>query len=122
MSKPRLHDKGIGPLGDISTVYRDTIDSVAPATSDTAFDNSGTCRILTATAAKHLNPTDTILNSGTSRITCQLPGYSGHIPRNLRNHKKQVHAYREQSHAVQNDLLLTTKISILGYTGMSLLN
>ena len=48
--------------------------------------------------------------------------YQGHLPMNMRNTKKLYHSFGETPHPVKNDLLLTTKLSVLGYTGRSMNN
>jgi hypothetical protein len=105
-----------GPLGDISTVYRDTMTLVSTQTNIVS-DNSSTCRSRPSSPIKRCDPTSTIINSGTPKVTQQIPGYRGHIPLNIRNNIKMAHSYGEHPHPVQNDLLLTTKLSVLGYTG-----
>jgi len=116
MSKPRLVDKNMGTLGDMSTVYRDTMNLESTQTN-ILTDNSTTCRSRPSSPMKRHDPTSTIINAGTPKVTMQIPGYRGHIPLNTRNIVKMTHSYGEHPHPVQNDLVLTTKLSVLGYTG-----
>lgn len=106
-----------GPFGDVSSVYQDTI-SLAGKSTLSVEDNSSTCKSRSTSPSKNLNPTATAINAGTPKLTMQIPGYRGHIPINLRNTQKLAHAYGEEPHPVKNDLMLTTKLSVLGYTGI----
>lgn len=116
MSKPRLVDPGMGPIGGTSTVYLDTISSVAPGVED-MNQNQNTCKSPSSFLVVKANPTSSLLNAGTPKQTLQLPGYQGHIPINNRNVKKNEHSFGADIHPVKNDLILTTKLSILGYSG-----
>ena len=66
-----------------------------------------------------LNPCTKVLYAGTIKTTTQLPGYKGHIPRNVRNPRKLEHSSGMIDHPVQNNLVLTQRGmgGVLGYTG-----
>lgn len=132
MNRPRLVDPNLGPLGDISTVYRDTI--VYRTTNEATSPGktmSLTPASLTASTklpkpvtegmrfTKPMDPTSDILGAGTTKCTNKLPGYTGHIPRNTRNLVKADHAFGEVPHPVRNDLILTQANmgTTLNYTG-----
>lgn len=120
MNRPRIVDKDIGALGDISTNYRDFYNK----SSEIEFGNSGTFSF-----TKTVDPTDDtpvvlnaaskVLCAGTIKGTLQTPGYKGHIPRNVSNLKKREHSNGQIQHPVDNNLRLTQKGmgAVLGYTG-----
>lgn len=123
MTRPRLVDKNMGPLGDVSTVYRDTILHSAnlSETSRGHFSPNATRTAKnTLTEWTHeVDPTSQILFSGTTKINYQIPGYSGTIPMNLRNVRKAEHSSGLHPKPVENNLILTQKNMgcTLNYTG-----
>ncbi len=60
-----------------------------------------------------------ILDAGTVKSTLQVPGFKGHIPKNVRNIKKYEHSRGDVAHPVNNNLRLTQRGMgcVLGYTG-----
>lgn len=125
MNKPREVDPGIRALGDLSTVYRDNFNKeslmqISENSQELTFtqpaDSANFSRI-------SLNPCTKLLYAGTIKATTQLPGYKGHIPRNVRNPRKLEHSAGAVEHPVQNNLILTQRGmgGVLGYTGVSYL-
>lgn len=120
MNRPRIVDKDVGALGDISTNYRDFFNK----SSDISFTDSQNF-----TFTKAIDPTDAtrvtlneaskVLCAGTIKGTLQTPGYKGHIPRNVSNLKKREHSSGQIQHPVDNNLRLTQRGmgAVLGYTG-----
>jgi len=132
MNRARQVDPNLGPLGDISTVYRDTVvyrttnEATSPGKTMSLSPTSLTKKAKLPKPvtdgmrfSKPLDPTSDLLGAGTTKCTNQIPGYTGHIPRNTRNLRKAEHAFGEQPHHVQNDLILTQANmgTTLNYTG-----
>mmetsp|Transcript_12973 Transcript_12973/g.19518 ORF Transcript_12973/g.19518 Transcript_12973/m.19518 type:complete len:365 (+) Transcript_12973:44-1138(+) len=121
MNKPREVDPQMGALGDLSTVYRDNFNRAADLvpmdkpdefTFTSSADESAYCRV-------PLNATSKLLCAGTVKGTLQVPGYKGHMPRNVRNPRKLEHSIGLEVHPVQNNLTLTQRGlgCVLGYAG-----
>ena len=130
MNKPRLADEDMGPLGEGSTMYRDTFCHAGSNTFKRAASanlNASLSRTLPKTMSDtfsrqqetEIDPASADLFSGTSKGTYQLPGYTGHIPANKRNIRKVEHSFGMEPRPKKNDLLVT-RCSIgcvAGYTG-----
>lgn len=58
------------------------------------------------------------LYMGTPKSTLHIPGYCGHIPQVPRGGYKASHSLGLQDRPMQLDLLLTSKLSTSGYTGV----
>lgn len=142
MNKPRMHDKELGQYNISSSIYMDTYNfnaaeaqkqmqhTMANRTLSTKFGDDEeeghhhstskgiTCEVK-ATRKMVLNPATEVLAKGTSKVTEQLPGYSGHISYNMSNERKLVHASGKFVHPTDNNLLLTQRGMgcILGYGG-----
>lgn len=58
------------------------------------------------------------MDLGTTRATLHPPGYCGHIPTVQRGGLKAEHSIGVRTRPMQLDLLLTTKLSTSGYTGV----
>lgn len=126
--KPRLVDEEMGPLGDSSTMYRDTFGYAA---ANILKNNSSSSVNLSKTYPKtstdnltasiHMDPSTTILSAGTALGTMQLPGYTGHIPANKRNARKVEHSFGLVPRPFHNNLLLSQERvgCMAGYTGIS---
>lgn len=114
MTKPRMHDKALGPFNQASTIYSDTYNFDGKAAQKKLLDDlnqtlpSGTAP-LTETRKMALNPATKALCAGTVKGTNQLPGYCGHMPSNLRNQRKVEHSYGEKLRPVINNLMLTQR-------------
>jgi hypothetical protein len=120
MNRPRLVDKDIGALGDISTNYRDFFNK----SSDISFSESSNFTFKKGVDAADatpvvLNEASRVLCAGTIKGTLQTPGYKGHVPRNVSNLKKREHSNGQITHPVSNNLRLTQRGmgAVLGYTG-----
>lgn len=118
MTRPRIVDKNIEALGNTSTVYRDNFNR-AP---DMRFQEDRPELTYHKPVEEINKPMDNaakILNAGTTKVTCHVPGYRGHIPENLRSQRKFQHATGIKPHPVVNNLRLTQRGMgcLLGYTG-----
>jgi hypothetical protein len=130
MRKTRVVDEGTGPLEEVTTVYRDTMcfPSTDSARRDSSRDISTNSSPRSArtrpeqSSTIDLNPTAAVLFAGTTKTTHQIPGYRGHVPRNMASQRKREHAFGKNLHPTKNDLILTQKQSTLGYTGQLLVN
>jgi hypothetical protein len=121
MNKPRAVDPAIGALGDLSTVYRDNFNKEKDLSFvDKAEEFSFTRQVDEAALSRSsLNKSAKLLCAGSAKATLQLPGYTGHIPRNVRNPRKLEHCVGAVEHPVQNHLTLTQRGlgCVLGYSG-----
>ena len=127
MNKPRMHDKALGPFTATNSIYSDTFKLITPDLVDNTITftrtNSMTSEnpiLATVSASKLLmNPSTKQLSAGSSKSCYQVPGYSGHIPRNTRNTRKVDHSDGTYEHPVVNDLMLTQRGmgTVLGYSG-----
>lgn len=118
MNRPRIVDKDLGSLGNMSSTYRDNFNRH----QDLAFNNNPSfvyTKTIEPTNKKGLNNAARILYAGTTKSTYHLPGYKGHIPANVRNSRKLEHSCGETYHPVANNLRLTQRGMgcVLGYTG-----
>jgi len=131
MTKPRLIDPELGPMAVVKTSYADTFGSnfktltanpeSSPAMSTyTKFLVKGTVSTLSELRPKSiLNPAAADLAAGTPKGTHQIPGYTGHMPQNVRNPRKLGHSHGDGLHPVVNSLRMTKKggSNVLGYAG-----
>lgn len=119
MTRPRIVDRNVEALGDMSTIYRDTFNRV----DDIRFKEGRTEMAYhkpTEELDKGFDSSSKALFAGTTKVTCHVPGYRGHIPENLRSQRKYDHAMGIKPHPVVNSLRLTQRGMgcLLGYTGM----
>ena len=108
MASKIILDKGLGSGERLSTNYRDNFEK-----SHLYVEKPTTWTRADETVARPLI-------SGSSKGTYHIPGYMGHIPRNILNPRKKTHSEGASLHAVQNDLMLTRKGclgSMGGYAG-----
>lgn len=116
MNRPRIVDKNVGALMEMSTNYRDfynTSSNVSLNASQTiSLDQTTGSGSPTSASMKHLC-------AGTIKGTQQIAGYRGHMPKNTSNMRKLEHSCGEISHPVDNNLRLTQRGmgAVLGYTG-----
>ena len=110
MTKPRLVDPELGPMGSIKSTYSDTF-CVSHADLISTYAGAKTRAVL--------NPAAKLLSQGTVKGTLQIPGFSGHMPRNTRNPIKVAHSDGQHLHPVVNSLRMTKKggSNVLGYAG-----
>lgn len=119
MSKPRVEDKNLKFLGNLSSTYRDNFNSKKEITFADTYPGFVYTKTSDPTNIKGLNPAAQLLYAGTTKSTEHLPGFKGHIPMNVRNERKLEHSVGQVVHPVQNDLRLTQRGygTVLGYTG-----
>lgn len=131
MTKPRMIDPDLGPLRVPNSCYSDTFGpkfqdlmkhpESAPAVSHyTKFLIKGEVPSEPELRPKSLlNPAAADLSAGTPKGTNQIPGYTGHMPQNIRNPRKHAHSGGEHLHPVVNSLRMTKKggSNVLGYAG-----
>jgi hypothetical protein len=131
MTKPRLIDPELGPMTVVKTSYADTFGSnfstlmsepeSAPAMSTyTKFLVKKELSTAPELRPKSmLNPAAADLAAGTPKGTHQIPGYTGHMPMNVRNPVKHGHSGGDHLHPVVNSLRMTKKggSNVLGYAG-----
>lgn len=139
MNRPRIHDKNLGPFSKSTTIYQDTYDfdgktgqqelyntlnaETNKTTNNNASELMNTTGVLTkgvkANRLMVLNPATSMLACGTTKLTSQMPGYLGHIPRNVRNDRKIQHSDGRYTHPTINNLMLTQRGmgAMLGYSG-----
>jgi hypothetical protein len=119
MNRPRIVDKDLGSLGNMSSTYRDNFNSRKDLTFAEGHPGFAYTKTVEPTNMKGLNNAAQILYAGTTKSTYHLPGYKGHIPANVRNSRKLEHCSGETSHPVANNLRLTQRGMgcVLGYTG-----
>jgi hypothetical protein len=125
-NKARVVDTALGPFNPTSTVYRDTYNFDGKSAQVSLMQSHNLTRgisndnIMTQTTRKMvLNPAASVLGAGTTKGTDQIPGFSGHIPANLRNQRKVDHSDGSIIHPTVNNLMLTQKGmgTVLGYSG-----
>eukprot|EP01035_Chromulina_nebulosa_P019488 gene19488-25374_t len=112
----------MGPVNDMSTLYRDTFSYHANQRSN---DKLKLLKTYPHTATEDylekfdMDPSSKILNAGTTKGTFQLPGFSGHIPMNKRNARKVEHSIGLHTKPFLNNLLITQKSvgCLSGYSG-----
>ncbi len=132
MTKPRLIDPDLGPMSVARSAYADTF---GPKFSDltkqpfSAPAQSTYTKFLVRDGVvpqeqelrpkSILNPAAADLSAGTPKGTCQIPGYTGHMPRSVRNPRKLDHSSGDHLHPVVNSLRMTKKggSNVLGYAG-----
>ena len=132
MTKPRLTDPNMGPMSKTNSCYSDTFGpSFAELTKDpeSVPVTSSYTKFLVKDGVVNkdpvlkprsiLNPANAELSAGTPKGLSQIPGYTGHIPRNMRNPRKAAHSRGEALHDVVNALRMTKKggSNVLGYAG-----
>jgi len=119
MSKPRIEDKNLKFLGNLSSTYRDNFNSKKEISFADTYPGFVYTKNSDPTNIKGLNPAAQVLYAGTTKSTEHLPGFKGHIPMNVRNERKLEHSVGQVVHPVQNDLRLTQRGygTVLGYTG-----
>ena len=132
MTKPRLTDPDMGPMAKINSCYSDTFgpsfaqltkdpESVPVTSSYTKFlvKDGFVSKEPVLQPRSILNPANAELSAGTPKGLSQIPGYTGHIPRNMRNPRKAAHSRGEFLHDVVNALRMTKKggSNVLGYAG-----
>jgi hypothetical protein len=114
MLKPRISDKNLLHLEDLSTNYRDAHCSLSRVhTAPTPLAETAALTMFTRESAQ------SVLAAGTTKGSHHPPGYSGHVPANLRIPKKREHGLGEHVHGIDNHLVLTQEgmNSMKGYTG-----
>eukprot|EP01038_Epipyxis_sp_PR26KG_P010114 gene10114-13593_t len=125
MNRPRLADKNLKFIDNLSSTYQDTFCSNDDNYfSDDILATSG-CTIsnknnnMEMDNRPPLSASAKVLCAGSIKGTFQLPGYKGHIPTNVRNDRKLLHSRGEVPHPVVNNLRLTQRGMgcVLGYTG-----
>jgi hypothetical protein len=111
MTKPRMVDPGLGPMGSLKSVYKDSYCVDHQELLKEYAESNGHRSVL--------NPAAKTLASGTVRGTLQLPGLSLHMPMNTRIPLKVRHSDGSIQHPVINDLRMTKKggNNVLGYAG-----
>lgn len=116
MNRPRLVDKNIGALGDMTTNYRENFNKSTPVNLQ-ASQKIYLCQTSTMDGANE--GTMKFLCQGTIKGTNQVPGYRGHMPKNTSNSRKLEHSFGHITHPVDNNLRLTQRGmgAVLGYTG-----
>ena len=116
MTKPRLLDPGLGPMGSLKSTYADTF-----CVDQQAMIDSYAASIAAKEPGRRavLNPAAKMLAAGSVKGTLQIPGFSGHVPQNTRNQLKVLHSDGAHLHPVVNSLRMTKKGggSVLGYAG-----
>lgn len=116
MTRPRVSDENLGPIGSLKSTYSDTYcvaqqDMIDAVATSLAAREPGRRAIL--------NPAAKMLASGSVKGSLQIPGFSGHMPRNTRNKLKVDHSDGLHLHPVVNNLRMTKKAGgcVLGYAG-----
>lgn len=116
MTKPRLEDPNLGPMGCLKSTYNDTFcvdhsDLIKQYSASLLPDQPGRRAVL--------NPAAKMLCCGTVKGTLQIPGFSGHMPQNTRIPLKVQHSEGRYLHPVVNSLRMTKKggNNVLGYAG-----
>jgi len=116
MTRTRESDPNLGPMGSLKSTYADTFcvdqrEMLKAYASSLASGEPGRRAIL--------NPAAKMLAAGSVKGTLQIPGFSGHVPRNTRNALKVEHSDGRHLHPVVNSLRMTKKAggSVLGYAG-----
>jgi len=124
MTKPRMHDKALGPFNQACTIYSDTYNFDGKAAQKKLLDEMNQTiqpgnALLTQTRKMALNPATKVLCAGSVKGTNQLPGYCGHMPSNLRNQRKVEHSFGLEMRPTINNLMLTQRGMgcVLGYQG-----
>lgn len=119
MNRPRIEDKNLGPMGAMSSTYRDNFNSRKELSFADTYPGFAYTKTSDPTNIKNNNPAAQILYAGTTKSTSHLPGFKGHIPMNVRNTKKLEHCIGLESHPIKNDLRLTQRGMgcVLGYAG-----
>lgn len=119
MNRPRIVDKELGSLGNMSSTYRDNFNKQNDLSFSNDFPGFQYTKTEEPTNKKGLNNAARILYAGTTKSTYHLPGFKGHIPANVRNTRKLQHSCGEDYHPVANNLRLTQRGMgcVLGYTG-----
>jgi hypothetical protein len=129
MNRPRLVDGAMGGGSSggeaLSTTYRDNFNRCPPEIALAPNEHLAYSPLgdplggVAGTGTSELNSAARVLCAGTTKGTLQLPGYKGHIPRNLRNERKLEHSIGGIDHPVKNHLRLTQRGMgcVLGYTG-----
>ena len=121
MNRPRIVDKDLGSLGNMSSTYRDNFNVSKEISFSNDYPGFAYTKTIEPTNKKGLNNAARILYAGTTKSTHHLPGFKGHIPSNVRNSRKLEHSCGEDHHPVANNLRLTQRGMgcVLGYTGNS---
>ncbi len=132
MTKPRLTDPDLGPMSTVNSCYSDTFGPsfkqlTANPTSVPGTSSYTKFLVKDGVVSKEpilmpksiLNPANGELSAGTPKGTYQVPGYTGHMPRNIRNPRKDHHSGGKELHPVVNSLRMTKKggSNVLGYAG-----
>lgn len=119
MNRPRIVDKDLGSLGNMSSTYRDNFNVHKDLSFSDRMPEFAYTKTVEPTNKKGLNNAAQILYAGTTKSTYHLPGFKGHIPANVRNYRKLEHSCGEIDHPVANNLRLTQRGMgcVLGYTG-----
>jgi len=119
MNRPRIVDKDLGSLGNMSSTYRDNFNVRKDLSFSDRMPDFSYTKSVEPTNKKGLNDAAQALYAGTTKSTCHLPGFKGHIPANVRNYRKLEHSSGETHHPVANNLRLTQRGMgcVLGYTG-----
>lgn len=119
MNRPRIVDKDLGSLGNMSSTYRDNFNAHKDLSFSDHMPDFTYTKTVEPTNKKGLNNAAQILYAGTTKSTYHLPGFKGHIPSNVRNYRKLEHSSGEIDHPVANNLRLTQRGMgcVLGYTG-----
>ncbi len=134
MTKPRLTDPDLGPMAIVKSCYGDTFGPTFKELTTNPYSKtpkSDYSKFLVKDPTKYnqedlvlkpksiLNPANEDLCAGTPKGSQQIPGYTGHMPRNLRNPRKQNHSSGDSLHPVVNALRMTKKggSNVLGYAG-----
>lgn len=119
MNRPRIVDKDLGSLGNMSSTYRDNFNAHKDLSFAEGHPGFAYTKTEEPTNKKGLNNAARILYAGTTNSTYHLPGFKGHIPANVRNSRKLEHSCGEDYHPVANNLRLTQRGMgcVLGYTG-----
>jgi hypothetical protein len=116
MTKPRLIDPALGPMGALRSTFSDTfcVDQQEMINNYHRTYTSGE-----PGRRAVLNPAAKMLAAGTVKGSLQIPGFSGHMPQNTRNPLKVAHSDGQHLHPVVNSLRMTKKGggSVLGYAG-----
>lgn len=115
---PNAADKGLGTGYQLTSNYREYFTRGPPTRKPVIYhpDNNPITKDKTTTIQtnREIKP----LHAGSAMSVQHIPGYLGHVPRNLSNPKKKDHSFG-QSRPMQNDLLLTQRGlgCIGGYAG-----
>lgn len=120
MNRPRIVDKNIGPLGDMTTNYRDFFNKEKEISfADSASLTYSPNMLSEGLETIELNRAAKALCAGTIKGTARIPGFKGHMPRNTSNSIKYKHSVGTIEHPVDNNLRLTQRGmgAVLGYTG-----